>query len=284
VGAIDLSDQVALVTGSGAGIGRGIADALARHGAHVVVAEIDPDRAEQAAAAIRALGRRAVAVPTDEMDTDQIRTAVETADRELGRLDILVNNAGGMTPRPFLDQSERSWRRHIDVNLVSMIAATAAAAPLMIRGERGGSIVNVASIEASRAAPMFAVYAACKAGMVSFTRTMALELSEHGVRVNAIAPDVTATPGLRGLRNGPVPDELPPADPALADGIASYVPLGREGDVAECGDVVVFLCSSMARYVTGVCIAVDGGTWASSGWVRSDRGGWTLFGGAETAE
>jgi NAD(P)-dependent dehydrogenase (short-subunit alcohol dehydrogenase family) len=278
--AIDLTGQVALVTGAGAGIGRGVVEALARHGAGVVIAEIDADRAEQAAASVRAGGGRAHVVITDVMDTEQVRAAVTAADDEFGRLDILVNNAGGMNPRRFLEQSEGSWRRHIDINLVSMLAATAAAAPLMIRGGRGGSIVNVTSIEASRAAPMFAVYAACKAGMVSFTRTMALELAEHAIRVNAIAPDVTATPGIRGLRSGPAPDVLPDPPPALARGVTAYVPLGREGDVAECGDVVAFLCSPMARYVTGVCVPVDGGTWASSGWVRGAVG-WNLFGHAD---
>ena len=213
---IDLRGQVGVVTGGGAGIGRGVVEALARHGADVVIAEIDPDRAAQVAAAVERLGRRALAIPTDVMDTAQVRAAVERADEEFGRLDILVNNAGGFAARPFLEQSERSWRRHIDINLVSMLAATAAAAPVMARGGRGGSIVNVASIEATRAAPMFAVYAACKAAMVSFTRTMALELADVGIRVNAIAPDRTRTPGLVGVRVGPVPDELPPLTAAEA--------------------------------------------------------------------
>jgi NAD(P)-dependent dehydrogenase (short-subunit alcohol dehydrogenase family) len=275
--ATDLTDQVAVVTGGGAGIGRGIAVELAAHGADVVVADIDPQRAEQTAEKVRARGRAALAVPTDVMDTDQVREAVRRADERFGRIDILVNNAGGVSGRPFLDQSERSWRRHIDINLVSMLAATSAAVPVMIRGGRGGSIVNVTSIEATRAAPMFAVYAACKAGMNSFTRTMALELAEHGIRVNAIAPDVTHTPGNRGMRTGPVPDELPPPSAEERERIAAYVPLGRGGAIEECGNVAVFLCSSMASYVTGTVIPVDGGTAASAGWTRTARG-WGLFG------
>ncbi len=198
--AIDLTDQVALVTGGGAGIGRGIALSLAECGADIVLAEIDPDRGEEAAGAVRAAGRSAVFVPTDVMQTDAVNHAVTTAQESFGRLDILVNNAGGVAGRRFLEQSERSWRRHIDINLVSMLAATSAAARVMIAGGEGGSIINVASIEAHRAAPLFAVYAACKAGMLSFTRTMALELAEHRIRVNAIAPDMTRTPGLSGLR------------------------------------------------------------------------------------
>ncbi len=275
---IDLSGRVALVTGGGAGIGRGVALALGAHGCDVVVAEIDPERAEGTAAALRALGRRAVAVTTDVMDTEQVRAAVRRADEELGRIDILVNNAGGVAARRFLEQSERSWRRHIDINFVSMLAATSAAVPLMIREGQGGSIVNVSSIEGSRAAPTFAVYAACKAAMNSFTRTMAVELAEHGIRVNCIAPDWTRTPGNSGLRAGPVPAELPPRPPEREAALASYIPLGREGLVEECGEVVAFLSSPLASYVTGAIVPVDGGTWASSGWVRDRAGGWSLFG------
>ncbi len=272
---IDLTDQVALVTGGGAGIGQGCAIALARCGADVVLAEIDPERAAQTVALVAAQGRRAVFAATDVMDTDQVRAAVVAADREFGRLDILVNNAGGVAGKRFLDQSERSWRRHIDINLVSMLAATHAALPLMIRGGRGGSVVNVASIEAARAAPMYAVYAACKAAMVNFTKTLALEVSEHGIRVNCIAPDLTATPGLHGM-TGPVPASgLPQRSTEIQQGIARYIPLGREGVIDECGEVVAFLCSPLSSYVTGVTIPVDGGTASAGGWVRSaDSGGW----------
>src|SRR5690606_11947853 len=145
--------------GGGGGIGRGIALAMAAAGADIVIADIVPERCEETAARVRELGRRALPVPTDVMDGDQVRALVEKADAEFGRVDILVNNAGGVSGRRFLDQSERSWRRHIDINLVSMLAATHAAVPVMIRGGRGGNIINVTSIEGSRAAPMFAVYA-----------------------------------------------------------------------------------------------------------------------------
>lgn len=277
---IMLTDQVAIVTGGGGGIGRAIALALASVGADVVIADIAPERCDETATRIREMGRRALAVPTDVMDTDQVRSMVEKADSEFGRIDILVNNAGGVSGRPFLEQSERSWRRHIDINLVSMLAATSAAAPIMIRGGRGGAIVNVTSIEGSRAAPNFAVYAACKAGMVSFTRTMALELSQHRIRVNAIAPDHTVTPGNMGNRSGPVDRstwiERTPEDD---DAFARLIPLGREGVDTECGNVAVFLSSRMSEYVTGTVVPVDGGTWASSGWVRDRNGKWTLIEG-----
>ncbi len=278
MGTLDLTDQVAFVTGGGGGIGRGIAERLAAHGADVAVLDIDPDRAAFVAAKVEALGRRSMMHVVDVMDADALMSAVDATAEQFGRLDILVNNAGGVSGRKFLEQSQRSWRRHIDINLVSMLAATHAAAAHMIAGGVGGAIVNVASIEATRAAPMFAVYAACKAGMVSFTRSMALELSEHRIRVNSIGPDFTITPGNSGYRSGPVPEPIPPRDPQRAAVSSTYIPLGREGTIEECGDVALFLCSSMASYITGTHIPVDGGTWASSGWTASPDGKWSLFG------
>lgn len=272
---IELTGQVAIITGGGGGIGRAIALRLAQAGADIVVAEIIPERADETAAACRALGRRALAVPTDVMDTDHIGAMVAAADKAFGRIDILVNNAGGVVGKPFLEQSERSWRRHIDINLVSMFAATSAATPIIIRGGRGGSIINITSIEGARAAPGYAVYAACKAGMINFTQTMALELSGHGIRVNAIAPDHTITPGGRGNRTGPVdPSTWLQRTPAGEDAMKRLIPLGREGVDTECGDAAAFLASPMACYITGIVLPVDGGTSASAGWVRSAAGAW----------
>jgi NAD(P)-dependent dehydrogenase (short-subunit alcohol dehydrogenase family) len=228
---------------------------------------------------VREMGREALAVPTDVSDTSQVRTLIENADSHFGRVDILVNNAGGVSRKPFLEQSERSWRRLIDLNLVSMLAATAAAAPIMIRAKRGGAVINVSSIEASRAAPNYAVYAACKAGMLSFTRTLSLELAEHGIRVNAIAPDYTVTPGVRGNLTGPVNPATWIQPTAKQDDVtARRIPLGRAGIDTECGNVAVFLSSPMSSYITGTVIPVDGGTWASSGWVRDKGGKWSLMG------
>jgi NAD(P)-dependent dehydrogenase (short-subunit alcohol dehydrogenase family) len=268
-----LRDQFALVTGGGGGIGMGIALGLAKFGAEVGVLDIVPERAERAVQAIEELGGKGLALPADVMDTDQIRAAVDRAREHFGRLTILVNNAGGVRAAKFVDQSERSWRRHIDINLVSMLAATSAAIPSMIEAG-GGSIVNVTSIEGLRAAPLYSVYAACKAGMINFTRTLAVELAEHDIRVNAIAPDLTTTPGLRGNRTGPVDPSTWFDMPAVAS--ERYIPLGREGVVDECGAAAVFLCSPMAGYMTGTTLNVDGGSWASSGWVRDGSGGWTL--------
>ncbi|KTE25065.1 MULTISPECIES: glucose 1-dehydrogenase [unclassified Sphingopyxis] len=272
-----LDGQAAFVTGGGGGIGRAIALRLAEAGADVAIFDIFPERAEEAAERVREHGRQALPIAGDVMDSDALRAGVDAAAAEFGRLDILINNAGGVSARPFLEQSERSMRKHIDINLMSMLIATQAAAKHMVDGGRGGAIVNVASIEASRAAPNFAVYAACKAGMLSFTKSMAVELSGHGIRVNCIAPDHTITPGNQGNRAGPV-------DPATwkqrsdddIDAMNRLIPLGREGVDTECGDAAVFLASAMSAYVTGILLPVDGGTWASSGWVRGRDRRWTL--------
>jgi NAD(P)-dependent dehydrogenase (short-subunit alcohol dehydrogenase family) len=270
-----LDGQVAVITGGGGGIGRAIGLALASVGADIVIGDIVPERCSETAERVRELGRQALGVPTDVTDTGQIRALIDKADAQFGRIDILVNNAGGVSGRPFLEQSERSWRRHIDLNLVSMFAATAVAVPVIIRGARGGTVINVASIEGSRAAPNYAVYAACKAGMLNFTRTMALELADHGIRINAIAPDYTVTPGLRGNVTGPVdPAKWMQPTPQQLDVTRRRIPLGRAGIDSECGNVAVFLATKMSSYVTGTVIPVDGGSWASSGWLRDRSGKW----------
>jgi NAD(P)-dependent dehydrogenase (short-subunit alcohol dehydrogenase family) len=274
---IDLTGQVAFVTGGGGGIGRAIALCMADMGADVAIIEAVPERCEQVTWMIEERGRRALCIPGNVMDVDALQDAVAKAADTFGRLDILVNNAGGVTRRGFLDLTEKNWRRHIDLNLVSNLAATQAAVPVMIAGGRGGAIVNVTSIEASRAAPGYAVYAACKAGINNLTRTLALEFAEHGIRVNTIAPDYTVTPGTRGNFTGEVDEsKWYQPSPAQVEGIRKRIPAGRAGIDEECGRVAVFLASPMASYVTGTIIPVDGGSWASGGWVRDRTDAWVL--------
>ena len=278
-----LDGQVAIVTGGGAGIGRAIAIALAERGADVAVAEIIPERADEAAARISGTGRTALPIVVDVSDVAAVRDMVAAVDARFGRIDILVNNAGGVRSRPFLDQNERNWERIINLNMISMLAATHATVPVMIRGDRGGAILNVSSIEGSRAAPNYSVYAACKAGMNNFTRTLALELAEHRIRVNAIAPDHTVTPGIRGNSSGPVDEsKWIKMTPEMQAAVNRGIPLDRTGVPEECGDAAVFLCSEMSAYVTGTVMPVDGGTWASSGWTRTAEGKWTLNQGLPT--
>lgn len=261
-----LEGKVALVTGAGAGIGKAIAGAFAAHGASVVVAELKPDLAKAAVASIAADGGTALAVPTDVRDGEQVARAVAAAVEAYGGLDVLVNNVGGTFQRPFLEVEEKGWDALIRVNLKSVFHGTRAAAPRLIeRG--GGSVINVVSIEGVRAAPGYAPYAACKAGVINFTQTMALELAPHRIRVNAIAPDICLTEGLRAM--------LP--ESALARH-AYMVPLGRAAEPAEIAGPAVFLASELASYVTGVTLHVDGGTHAAGGWYADPSGGGWILG------
>jgi NAD(P)-dependent dehydrogenase (short-subunit alcohol dehydrogenase family) len=272
---IRLDGRAALVTGGGGGIGQGVALTLGQFGASVAVLDVEPTRARRTVEVLRERGCEALELVIDVTDAAALRAGVDAAATHFGGLDILVNNAGGVSPRLFTQQSERSWQRHIDINFISMLTATSAAIPHMVAGGRGGSIVNISSIEGSRAAPMYAVYAACKAAINNFSMTMALELGEHGIRVNVIAPDHTVTPGMRGNRQGPVDPstwvEMSPEEQAALEDI---IPLGREGLVEEIGATVAFLSSPLASYITGVTIPVDGGTSSALGWLRDPAGGW----------
>lgn len=267
-----LTGRVVLVTGGGGGIGQSIALACAAFGADVVVLDIVAERCAATQAAIERQGGRCLGIRCDVMDTSALRDAISTAVSEFGRIEILVNNAGGTGSGSFLTMPERSMRRHIDLNLVSAFVASQEVAKAMIAAGGGGAIVNVASIEAERAAPTFAVYAACKAGLVNFTKTLALELAEHDIRVNCIAPDHTITPGMRGNRSGPV---VPGTWTDSTESWARLIPLGREGLADECAAAVIWLASPMAAYVTGATINVDGGTSAAKGWLR-DGSNWSL--------
>jgi len=274
---IDLSGQVAFVTGGGGGIGRASAYALAEMGADIAILESIPERCDETTALIETLGRKCQAINANAMDADAVIAAVEQAADTFGRIDVLVNNVGGVARKPFLELAQKNWRRHIDLNLVSHLAATSAAVPVMIAGGRGGSVINVSSIEGSRAAPGYAVYAACKGGLNNFTRTLAVELSDHQIRVNCIAPDYTATPGVSGCWTGSADESnWHQPDAAQLEIIRKRIPLGRRGLQEECGKLVGFLASPAASYITGAIIPVDGGTWASGGWVRDKTGDWIL--------
>lgn len=264
-----LTDQVAIITAGANGVGEGIAMSLARFGAHIVIADVDTMKGPRVAENIRALGRQALFIECNALDSQALRDMVEQAADHFGRIDILINNAGGSKPTPFMDHHERSWRRHIDFNLISTLTCTQAAAALMIHANRGGTIINIASSEGLRAAPGHAVYAACKAAMISFTRSMALELSDHGIRVFALAPDMITTDGMQPYFASATEEEIAARD--------RYIPLGRMGNVEEIGSVAVFLASRMASYLTGVTLPVDAGTAASSGWTRKEAGGWALY-------
>ncbi|MGD0882628.1 MAG: glucose 1-dehydrogenase [Acidimicrobiales bacterium] len=256
-----LTDRVAVVTGGGAGIGRGIARGLAAFGASVSIWERDPDTAASAAAEIGGL-----AITTDVREPDEVDAALEHTLARLGPVSILVNNAGGVFRSALVDTTENGWDALYRANLRSVLLCTQRVARSMIAEDTGGSIVNITSIEGVRAAPGFAAYAAAKAGVISLTRTAALELAPHGIRVNALAPDFTVTEGLLAV-----------APPGAEQQFAPVVPMGRVGHVDEMAGAAVFLAGTLSSYVTGQTIHVDGGTQAAGGWCHDpDTGEYVL--------
>jgi NAD(P)-dependent dehydrogenase (short-subunit alcohol dehydrogenase family) len=246
-----LTDRVAVVTGAAVGIGRAIALAFANFGAHLAICDRDVEHLEATADDVRALGRPVLTAPLDVRDAGQTSEFVGSALAQFGKVDILVNNAGGGFHANFLDVNEKGQDALVRENFTSVTNFVRACVPHM--PTTGGSIINLTSIEAHRAAPGFAIYAAMKTAVLSLTKTLALELGPKLVRVNCIAPDVIPTPGVGhefGVRT----------------------PLPVEGHVDDCAGAAVYLASDLSRFVTGTTIHVDGGNLAASGWLRQDDG------------
>ncbi|KZS77272.1 oxidoreductase [Mycobacterium kansasii] len=260
--AIDPSDmllngRVAVVTGGGSGIGRGIAAGLSAFGASVAIWERDPETCARTAESLGVVG-----ITTDVRDSGQVDAALRRTETELGPASIVVNNAGGVFLSPLLETSENGWDALYRANLRHVLLCTQRVARRLVTAGLPGSIVNLTSIEGARAAPGYAAYAAAKAGVISYTKTAALELAPHGIRVNAIAPDITLTEGLERLGGG-----------AETAGIGTVVPLGRAGRIDEIASVAVFLASDMSSYLTGETLHVDGGTHAAGGWHHGSQTG-----------
>jgi NAD(P)-dependent dehydrogenase (short-subunit alcohol dehydrogenase family) len=252
-----LTGRIAVVTGGGSGIGRGIARGFAAFGAKVAIWERDPNTAAAAGEEVDGLG-----LPTDVRDSGQVDRALERTVSELGPVSILVNNAGGVFNSPLLDTTENGWDALYRSNLKHVILCTQRVARVMVEHGLAGSIMSVTSIEGVRAAPGYAAYAAAKAGVINYTKTAALELAPYGIRVNALAPDITMTEGLAAV-----------APEGAEERFGFTVPMGRAGRVDEMAGAAVFLASDLSSYVTGQTIHVDGGTQAASGWYHHPETG-----------
>jgi 3-oxoacyl-[acyl-carrier protein] reductase len=260
-----LEGKVAIVTGGGGGIGRGIVERFAAEGAAVVFAEIDPERARDTQGAI---GERVAAVVCDVREPGTTDALVTAARDNFGRVDILVNNVGHFGGRrvAFHEQTDDEWDALYRVNLAHVLDGSRSVLPHLIAQGDGGSIINVSTIEAFRAIPTRAVYSAFKAAITGFTRSLAVEYARDRVRVNAIAPDVTETPQV------PYSRWVGSEDEHL---IPTWVPLGRFGQPADVAGVALFLASDLSAFVTGTTVHVDGGTFAAGGWFPTEEGGWT---------
>lgn len=244
---MSLEGKVALVTGGGRGIGSAIARTLAAAGADVAVAvSRDVAAAEAVAEEVRGLGRRALARQCDVSDTEQSEQLVAATVEELGKIDILVNNAGITRDGLLMRMSEADWDAVLDVNLKGTFNCTKAAIKRMVR-QRSGRVVNVTSIMGITGNPGQANYAASKAGIIGFTKSIAREVGSRGITVNAVAPGWIRTQMTEGL-----PEEY-------AGKILERIALGRLGEPEDIAGVVAFLCSPAAAYMTGQVLVVDGG-------------------------
>jgi NAD(P)-dependent dehydrogenase (short-subunit alcohol dehydrogenase family) len=255
-----LTGKIAVITGAGNGIGAATARLFADEGAAaVVVSDIDGGAAKRVAGLI---GKQATAVTTDVRDPAQLGSLHDQVMAEHGRVDVLVNNAGHyIVPTPFAESTAGHWQALYEINLLHVFHATHLFLPAMIRQE-SGSIVNVSSIEGVRGYPIDPVYGAFKAAVVHFTKCLGVDVAPYGVRVNAIAPDMTNSEQSNFAKWDP---------PEVAERWQHYLPLGRMGHPVEQARVVAFLASDLSGFLVGQTVNTDGGTAEAAGWYRSDR-------------
>ena len=245
-----LEDKIALVTGAGRGIGRGIAEVFADEGAHVAINHIEnPEEAERVAESIRAKGRRATTACADVARRPDVEAMFEKVWKELGPIDVLVNNAGIETIVPFLDLTDEQWTRLTDTNLRGAWLCSQVFCRRVVAQKRQGNIVNIGSIQAAKVLPGRTHYAPAKLGLEALTRNMSAEMTPLGIRVNCVHPGLIDTDMTAWVMKSP--DILPV--------VLAQISLGRAGQPREIGSVVAFLASDGASYLTGQSIHVDGG-------------------------
>ena len=239
--------RVAVITGGARGIGYATADVLARDGHAVVIADIDRGAGEDAAERLRAAGRSALSVPTDVADRASVEAMVRTLLERLGRIDVLVNNAGiAGRVAPLHEVTEQEWDTLIGIDLKSVYLCCRAVLPHMLERQRG-AIINVASVAGKEGNPNMAPYSTAKAGIIGLTKAVAKEVAQRGVRVNAVAPATAETDILKTL------------SPEAIDYMKSRIPMGRFCRVEEIAEVIAFLASDKASFVTGQTYDVSGG-------------------------
>ena len=263
-----LAGKVAIVTGGGSGIGRGIVLAMAREGADIAIPDIQALNAEKVVDEVKALGRKAFALKTDVTSAADVKVMVDRAREVLGRIDILVNNAGMASPPglPFTNNTEEDWDRAFAVNTKSVFLTCKAVAPYFIE-RKAGRIINIASIAGPLSALTMPPYSVAKQGVITFTRIVAKELAAHRITVNAICPGVLWTDFWQKLAS-----HIASTNPAFAGmtprqvfekRVTEIVPMKCEQTPEDIGNAAVFLASEDARYITGQALMVDGGcvTW-----------------------
>ncbi|WP_326541002.1 3-oxoacyl-ACP reductase FabG [Pseudorhodoferax sp.] len=248
---LNLKGRVAIVTGSGRGIGLAAARALAEEGAHVVITDIDADAVARSAAALREAGLSALGVPADVCDADGVGRLAAQAQAAFGRIDILVNNAGFTRDMYLTKMPENDWDAVVDTILKGAYLCTKAVLPSMI-GQRWGRVINISS-RAHLGNPGQTNYSAAKAGLIGFTRALALEQGKFNITANAIAPGFIETELVKAL----------PTYERLRDTALARNPVPRLGTPADIADAILFLASERAGFITGETLHVTGGRYAS---------------------
>lgn len=238
-----LDGKVAIVTGAAQGVGKGMAMGLAAFGAHIVVADRNTEAAQATAKELEHYGVQAMPFTVNVRQPSEVKAMVQATMDRFGRVDVLINNVGGTFRADFMDVSERGMEALIDINLKSVFHCTQAVAKEMIKLGHGGSIIQVTTLHVFYSGAGNAVYSACKAGLENFTRTMAVELAQHQIRVNSICPGLVETPGVSYKDRDP----------------RKSVPLGRIATIEDMAGAAVFLASDMSAYMTGATLLLDGG-------------------------